>query len=408
VSPARSAHSSDSAVGGRGLVTGLLVVAVAVIMVLITRSKPSVQPFDPRSSRPDGATALVLLLEKYAGSVTISTQIPSSVVSQRVLVLADRLGGDQRRALLQFAKDGGVVIVADPSSDLHGGDIAQATQISTDTQLTSFGTFSAELESNILLGDCSVPALQALRGVFAASGYLFAVKDGAEQCFTDPNDISATGSFVIVRSVGTGFIVGLGGNRPFTNQYLRYGDNSALAVALLAPSPTTNVSVVLGTTDRPTPSDVGTGSESLVDLVRPGVWMALLEIAIAFVIFAFARAIRPAKYLREPVVTQIAGNELVVATGNLMQRAQHGERAGWLLRSETYHHLCAEYSAPPDIQIERLAELVWRRTSIEPAIIVELLNRVTTTEAALSQLSGQLHDLRQSAGSQPETVLEHQ
>ena len=36
-------------------------------------------------------------------------------------------------------------------------------------------------------------------------------------------------------------------------------------------------------------ADIGTGEKRLLDLVRPGVWMALAQLAVAFVLLAASR-----------------------------------------------------------------------------------------------------------------------
>ena len=410
MSPARVSDAGpQGGGGGRGLITVLVIVGVALTMVLLTRARPAVQPFDPRSARPDGANGLVLLLEQFGATVTITSQVPDPLANERVLVLTDRLNNDQRRQLVAFVEAGGVVVDADPLSDLHGGANTDQGAVAVDPSTVGFtvGGGSAELESNVTQGTCNIPALAKLRGVLAPQGLLFPTPVQADRCFTGDNTAPGAPSFVITRRMGDGIIVGLGDNHPLTNAYLRYADNSGLAVALLAPRADARVRVLLGSAIKPVPSDVGTGDERLVDLVRPGVWMALAQLALAFLIFAAARAVRPAKFVREPTVTQIAGNELVVATGNLMQRAQHHERAGWLLRSEMYHQLCGQFALPADTSIETLAHTIWHQCGTNQETTLELLNRQTNSASDLVRLAAQLQELRQSTLSPPLAHLEH-
>src|SRR5215213_2466920 len=122
MSPARSASGSASGGGsGRSMLTALILVGVAVGMLLLIRSRPGVEPFDPRSDGPDGASAAVLLLEKFGATVSITSHAPTAGADERVLVIADRLNDQQRDELLDFVDGGGVAIVADPASGLHGG-----------------------------------------------------------------------------------------------------------------------------------------------------------------------------------------------------------------------------------------------------------------------------------------------
>jgi len=71
-----------------------------------------------------GASAAVLLLQKYGATVSITSQPPSAADASRgvrVLVIADRLSAEQRSSLLAFVGAGGIAIVADPASTLPGG-----------------------------------------------------------------------------------------------------------------------------------------------------------------------------------------------------------------------------------------------------------------------------------------------
>lgn len=377
--------------------TALVVIAVAVAMLLLVRSRPDVEAFDPRSSAGNGANGAVLLLEAFGASVDISATAPIAGADTRVLVIADRLNDDQRDDLLDFVEAGGVAIVADPASGLHGGASHDdgAETVSGDLPGGLFGggnQLPAADEANVDRGECTVGALDSLRGVFSPKGLLFPVDDDQQRCFSDGRF-----AFAIVRTVGTGLIVGLGDNNIVTNAYLRYADNAGVVTSLLAPERGSNVRIMIGTEAKPSVTDIGTGDETLVDLVSPGVWMALSQLTLAFVVFCCARAIRPGRAVREPLPLPIAGNELVLATGNLMQRAHHHQRAGWLVRGELYRQLVAHYRAPADISIDRLTSLVANRSGVDPAEIRAVLHAEVSDNAggvSLLQLSNEIERLR--------------
>ena len=158
----------------------------------------------------------------------------------------------------------------------------------------------------------------------------------------------------------------LGDNGLLTNALLRYADNGPLATALLAPVPGGTVHFLVGRGPSQGPADLGSGDQTLADLVRPGVWMALVQLALAFVVFAIARGIRPGRPVDEPVPAPVEGSELVAASGKLMQRARHASRAGWILRAETYRRLCTELGVPPTTQIADLDVLAARRGVASP------------------------------------------
>ena len=387
MSPRRTAGAESA--GGRVGITALLLVVAAVGMLLLLRANPDPEPFDPRSDASSGTRGLVVLLEREGATVDVVRAAPTSGDPQRVLLLEDRLNDDQRRDLLAFVEGGGVVIVADPDSTL-AGDLGATSTVTGD--LPSFDANDVESQINVLRGECDIGALDRLRGVFVLTGVRFRAADIATSvCFSNQ-----AGSFAVVSERGAGLIVQLGDNELFTNSLLRYADNGPLATALLAPTGGARVDILLGEEAAKTVADIGSGEQTLSDLVRPGVWMALTQLAIAFVVFAVARAIRPGRPVREPEQVPIAGSELVVATGNLMQRAQHAERAGWLLRGNLYRSLCTQFRLPPTTSIDELDAAVSAHTALPPGHLSAVLQRDVHDNASLMQLSNALHAIREA------------
>jgi hypothetical protein len=362
----------------------LAVVAIAIAMMLLLRARPTTQPFDPRSGAADGTRGLVVLLERYGADVQITRAVPASGSDRRVLVIQDRLTDLQRASLRQFAERGGTVVVADPRSPL-----AAPSGITTiDARGAALGP-QRELQINVELGTCDIAALAHLRGVRVINGIQRKVQPGDRSCFGDGQE-----AFAVARQQGTGLIVALGDNAVFTNAYLRLGDNAGVATALLAPAKGSKVTIVLGDVAPKTAADIGTGTRSLGDLVRPGVWMALLQLAIAFVLLAIARAVRPGRPVREPEQVPVAGSELVTATGRLMQRAHHEQRAAWLLRGDLYRDLCAHHHLPPTTPIDALDRAVSERSGLEPGLVADILQRDALDPAQLLELSRTIQQIR--------------
>jgi hypothetical protein len=401
MSPRRSA-GGDGDSGSRVGVTALLLVVAAVGMLLLVRARPSPQPFDTRSEAGNGTRGLLLLLQQQGATVAVGRAVPQPGEAQRVLVLQDRLNDEQRDQLSAFAEAGGVVVMADPGS-------AFVESLDTADEITGgvpsdFVGNEIERQINVPLGSCDIAALAHLRGLLVTDGLRFEPQ-GADQreCFAE-----AGGAFVLAVPMGDGVVVQLGDNELFTNRLIRYADNGPLATALLAPTSGAQVTILLGDEPAPSAADIGSGDETLSSLVRPGVWMAIAQLAIAFVVFAIARAVRPGRPVREPEQVPIAGSELVAATGNLMQRARHAQRAGWLLRGSLYRDLCRRYSLPPSTSISALDEFVAARTSLPPGHVAAVLETEVHDNATLLQLSSSLHTIReltlspQLVGSYPE------
>jgi hypothetical protein len=166
------------------------------------------------------------------------------------------------------------------------------------------------------------------------------------------------GAFVAVADVGRGTVVGIGGAALLTNERLGDEDNAVLAAALLAPEPGTRVAVV-----RPAAAGGG-GTKSLGDLVSPGVKGALLQLGVAFLLYALWRARRLGRPVPEPQPVPLAASELVVAVGNLLQQAGRRDQAGALLRADLRRRLAERLSLPLDAPAEVVATTAAARTGI--------------------------------------------
>lgn len=384
MSPRRTV--AEQSTGAKAAIGTLVVLLVAIGMMLLVRAAPRTQPFDPRSEADDGARGLVVLLERFGAQVDVVRTVPSAGTSgaRRVLVLQDRLNDAQRAQLDHFVRDGGVAVVADPTSPF-----AKGPGIADIEGSAVFAGGDAEAESNVAPGACDVGAVTHLRGLFVPLGVRLPVGDGESSCFGD-----GVHAFLTVHPTGAGVVVALGDNALFTNQYLRFADNAGLATALLAPEQGAKVSIVLGAEAPKTSADIGTGDKKLLDLVRPGVWMALTQLVVAFAVFSVSRAIRPGRPVREPEQVPVAGSELVVATGQLMQRAGHAERAGWLLRAGLFRDLCAQMRVPTATSVESLDAVVASRTSTPPGRVAAVLQTDTFDERQLLELSNHIQEIR--------------
>lgn len=374
--------------GGRVALTVLAVAVVAIGMLLVVRSRPAPDPLDPRSGRPDGTRGLVLLLEEQGATVTIGRDVPSAGEEVRVLVLVDRLDDAQRAELLAFVEAGGVAVVADPASALHGGAGGELVSGATPT-----GAGSAESEANVANTVCTIGAAEHLRGLFVDEGRMFAVRRDEPQCFGD----GAGRAFVVRRDIGAGSIAGLGDNRIFSNARLRYADNSGLGVALLAPRPGA-VHVLLGESAARTPDDIGTGDETLRDLVRPGVWMALAQFALAFVGLSAARGIRVGRPVEEDLAAPVAGSEFVRARAAAMQRAGHAASAGATLRDDFARELADLAGLPRGASVKQVVGVVEERTGVERSSLEAVIGRPTPDPSDLLELANDLAALRVELG----------
>jgi hypothetical protein len=389
VSPRRTSSTTSA---GAVALTLVVVVAVSLALMFLVRAKPSPGPFDPRSSSPNGLRGLALLLEQYGASVRVADDVPEGQSGARVLVVGDNLDGGQRADLNAFVAAGGVAVIADPDSPYQrsatGDPDAAEVPFETDEHDVVRGAPSL-FRSTVGVGSCSIGALEALRGLAIEHPTAFEVPPAATSCF-------GSDDLAVVRALpnGDGTVVTIGDELLFTNRWLEYGDNAPLATALLAPTRGTSVTVVQGNGPRQSAVPEVGGDARLVDLVRPSVWMALAQLAVAFVVLAIAVGVRPGRVVAEPVPSPLAGSSLVSATGNLMQRGGHAGRAAQLLRYDVHRRLCDRFGVPAVAPLTVLDhELVRRRLTAPGEVVHALSGAEPQTAADLVALADRLAGL---------------
>jgi Domain of unknown function (DUF4350) len=291
------------------------------------------RPLDPRSTRPDGTRALVVLLEELGAQVDVTGDRPSPE-EDVALVFRDRFDDDDaRRDLGSWVEAGGTLVVADPASPLQ--------------PLPVHGN-----ATGVLGGGCDVPALADVTSVDPSGGVTFAVPAPAEGCFEEGG-----GVFVAVVDRGRGTVVGVGGAGAFVNGVLGKEDNAVLAGALLAGRPGSRVALLR-------PGGPGEGGESLADLVGDGVRSSLGQLVVAFVLFALWRARRLGRPVVEPQPVSLPASELVVAVGNLLQHAGRRDQAGRLLGDDLRRRLAERLGLPATASAVEVADVAAARTGI--------------------------------------------
>jgi hypothetical protein len=140
----------------------------------------------------------------------------------------------------------------------------------------------------------------------------------------------------------------VGGPSAFTNDGLARDDAAVLVASLLAPRPD---GTVVSFVDRAAPGD---GEETLADLVPDRVVVALLQLGLAFLVYGWFRARRAGRPVVEPPPTPLAGSELVVALGGLLQQERAPERAAALLRRDLRRTLTLRLGLPTGAPLDEL------------------------------------------------------
>jgi hypothetical protein len=206
---------------------------------------------------------------------------------------------------------------------------------------------------------------------------------GARACFPR-ND----GAWLLVQPVGRGNVVRLGGAGALVNQELGEADNGLLAASLLAPTARTTVRVLR-------PPLPGGGDAGLGDLIAPRVRLALWQLVVAFVLLALWRARRLGRPVTEPQPVQLPGAELVLAVGNLLQRARGRGQAAGLLTDDLRRSLAERLGLPPSAPPDLVADTAAARTGIPRERVLRALTSTTPRdEAELVALSQAIDAVR--------------
>lgn len=367
---------------------------VVLLIVMIAIGTDDDVPLDPDGTGPSGARALVLLLESFADEVDVVDSTPLPDVDRAVL-LDDRLSTAARAQLAGWLRDGGTLIVTDPESPF----VPEINDV-------AIGTFEP---LSVRPGLCRVPALADVGDLELDGRVGYPIAPGSRSCFGD-----ATSAFIVVTDVGRGTLVAVGGAGIWTNAGLAEADNSVLAVALLAPSPSVDVAVlrrqlavppVRTADDEPADlderrrDDVGGGSAGLFGLMPEYMRWVVVQLALAWLVYAMARARRFGRPVTEPQPVQIPGSEIVRATGRLLRMPPRSETAVLLaesLRVELAHALGLRRDAEAPI----VAQVAAQRCSLTAdQIEAVLVAPRATDDADLVALTARVDRIREEVTS---------
>lgn len=325
----------------RGVVVAGCVGAGLLAVALLGRPPNDGPPLDPRSDGPLGTSALVSLLEGLGAEVELSVGLPDGR-DDVALLLADRLDEEQTDAVLTWVRQGGTLVVTDPSSSL------------VPPSLGAIDPLAPVDPEDLERGICTLDALAGVEVVDGGAATRFDTGLGHGTCLG-----SRDFAFVVATAEGDGDVVAVGGAAFATNDRLAEQDNAVLAAGLLAPAPGTTVRFV----EPPIPA--GGGDKTLYELVSDGVRRGGLQLGIAFVLYAAWRALRLGRPVREDQPVAIAGSELVSATGRLLARGRSPGAAAEVLREGLRKALRARLGVPVHTSPDDLAHLVAERSGLD-------------------------------------------
>jgi hypothetical protein len=349
----------------------LALVGAMLAVGLVAGAPPADGPtLDPSSTGPSGTKALVDTLRLLAADVSVQSEAPGPSATT-ALVLVDDLDDATRDGVKAWVEAGGTLVVTDVSSPLSPVVPSRRAQV-------------AFLEPE-LRRDCEVPALRQVQRVEAGDAILQEVPPGAAGCFRLGDDEA----WLVVVPAGDGTIVSIGGAGFLVNRALGHLDNGLLAVTLLAPTGSERVVVLR-------PPAPGEGRRGLLDLVAARWKLAVVQLAVAFGVLVLWRSRRLGRPVLEPQPVQLAGSELVVAVGELLQRAKGRPQAASVLRDDLRRWLAERMGLPPATPADVIAEAVAARSPDLTAeeVLDVLAGRLPANEDDLVALAHSVESIR--------------
>jgi hypothetical protein len=336
----------------RGRAVALVVVGLFLVAIAVGRpSDGRGGPLDPDGTSPAGARGLVLLLEALGAEVELVEGPPPAEATTAVMPL-DVLFGDDAAATLDWVAGGGVLLVGVDTSPVADGGSSEAC-----------------------------PAVLAGVEVLAVDVDDELARDEGTGCFD---------GFVRSETVGDGTVVALASPAPLTNELLDEADDAVLAAEVLVPVPGTRVAFVVG------PSTVATGEDrTLGDLVAERVRQAFVLAAVAGLVWVAWRARRLGRPVVEEQPVAIAGSELVVAVGRLLESRRRPDEAAALLRADVRRAVTARMGLPADADTRAVAAAVASRSTVDADRAAAALgDRPVVTEADLVAVTDDLDRIR--------------
>ncbi|MDQ1402449.1 MAG: hypothetical protein QOG03_765 [Actinomycetota bacterium] len=362
--------------------TKQLLAGAAILILLVVLSFAGARsndgpPLDPTSTGDLGTRGLVLLLQDLGQRVDVTSDLPGPE-TKVALVLLDTLNQPRTDALSRWVDEGGTLVVTDPRSSLIPSTVVGSSQrdpLAADTER--------------LTRRCNLPALGEVNNIDPSGGVVFDKPEGGSGCFPH-----GRGFFVTASAQGEGNIVAIGGPAVFVNSVIGKGDNSVLAASLLAATPGGRVTLF-----DPRHSDPGVakeGGKSLGQLIPSRLKRAFWQLVIAFGLFVLLRGRRLGRPVLEPQPVPLAGSEIVVAVGNLLQQAKQRDAAANLLRADLRRTLSDRLGLSPDAPDEVVADQAATRAGIDRQQVLDALRTDPLPgEPALVALAQSVASVRQ-------------
>jgi hypothetical protein len=329
-----------------------LIFAVLIALQAVGRQETRL-PYDPDSPMPNGTKAFVELMEE-SGARVDRNNFPAGGTA---VLMYDTLNQTETSRVEGWIEAGGTLVISDPYSSFQLGSFAE-------------DLFSAPSQLQPHCDSSYVRGVQKIDPTRKDAPFFFRQDLNADnQCFR----AGKNSHFLEERVVGKGRVIALGGSEIFTNDRLAKADNAVLLTNIVRPSAANPVTLLetRDDTSDSSPTSGGVDPSSLYsDRFRDGMWMLFT----AIVLYLLYKARRLGRPVEEEPLVRIRASQLVVATGDLLELAQHPRAAAAMLRDDLRRSLAERFGLRADAEMAVLVELVSQRTGIDPQRIRSALS----------------------------------
>ena len=383
--------TASGRIAGRPWVLWVVMGVAIVVTVLVLPAGQSAYDLD--SAEPNGYRAMALLLGSFDGTIDrLGANDVDAPAARRlpVILIPTPAGGSPTQVARwrAFAEAGGTLVLGAPVDGLGA---------SYSTEVTGPGGVGAGAPPS-----CEIDRLRGIGRVKVPSSAQPLASGGGRWCFG-----GSTEALVVEQRIGAGTVVTVSTPELFTNAALGMADedrkvvpadqlpgNGLVAEALLAPDGRAHVGVVT----EGVVVTAGSGAKGFTDFISPGVKLGIAEMFAAFLYYAWFRARRHGRRVRETSPVQIAGSELVDAIGNLRERQSDPQHVARRLRAQARRELARVHGLPPTASAADVAAVLAARSGGDVAEITRALgDDVVSSDAELLALVRTLDTIRQEA-----------
>jgi hypothetical protein len=347
---------------------GVLFVLCATVVGLLA------SPPQDAGRGPQGIAALRRYLPAM-GLETVDQGEPPAPGEGTFFLLADIRDEEGAEKIKSWVRSGGRLVLTEPQSLI----VAELDTEKSDGGLESILPGSRRL----------VPRCDAFEGtgvdelVVALSDASLEAPSGADGCFSREGR-----PYLAIFDHGEGQVLVMAGTSPFTNQYLRSGDNAVFAYRLFAGFGP----VVFGPPVDPAAQLSGSPWQSL----PAGARSSLAILVLAAVVFAAVSGRRFGKPLVEQPISPIASSQLVGATAGLYQSARTRGFAADLLRRGSARRICRMLGLPSGTEVDAVRAVAGGAVGGGGALTQALGEFEPSNDEELIELARRLHQLEKA------------